>query len=270
MTIDSSEALKPFLRRHGLLANKSLGQHFLASTPTVDAILDSIGNVAGVLEIGPGPGILTCRLAAEGREVIALELDRRMIPLLGESAPSAKVVEGDALTANLGELLSQLPEPRAIVSNMPYYITGPLTERVSAVRDQISVAVLMMQREVAHRFAAKPGHRDRGAVSVLLQSQFEFEKVVDVAPTAFLPPPKVWSTVLRLVPRLDPFGPDEERLVRLAFAQPRKTLANNLTTGLKVPRESIEDLLEALGLSPTIRSQFLDEAQWRTLARKLA
>ena len=268
MNLSDPGTLRAFLARHGLTARKGLGQHFLCSTSAVSAIVAAVGDARGVLEIGPGPGVLTSALS-EIAEVIALEVDDRMIEALGESAPKAKVLKQDALEANLPELLAELPEPRAIVSNLPYYITGPLLTVIASARRGFDVAVLMMQKEVGQRVLAEPGNRDRGSLSVFLQSQFAILRVANVPAGAFIPPPKVDSVVLQLVPLDAPNEPRLYELIRLGFTQPRKTLANNLATGLGVDREKVVGVLADGGMLGNVRPHELTLEQWRGIALAL-
>jgi 16S rRNA (adenine1518-N6/adenine1519-N6)-dimethyltransferase len=262
--------LRRFLTRHGISADKSLGQHFLCSDSVVEAMVERVADLGGILEIGPGPGILTTHLAAWDRRLIALEVDGRMISALKESAPYADVRHADALQTDFSELLRELPEPRGIVGNLPYYITGPLVDRVAEARASFSIAVLMMQKEVADRIAAPPLDAARGSLSVYLQALFEIEVVVQVPQTAFEPPPKVKSTVLEFRPRLGfEIADSVFRLVRLGFAQPRKTLANNLASGLKIDRAKVSETLEAVGLRPDARPHMLTLAEWVWVAQLL-
>ncbi len=265
MRLDDPAVLRAFLKRHGLRPDKGLGQHFLVSAPTVDAIVGAASSCKGVLEIGPGPGVLTGPLSEAAERMVAVELDATMPLLLTESAPRAEVVKEDALNADLRALLDGLPAPRAVVSNLPYYITGPLLGRIADVRDRFDVAVLMMQKEVADRILAKPGKRERGALSVAIQSQFTVTRLVHVPSAAFLPPPKVDSAVLVFRPRLDGLSDEVLKLVRLGFAQPRKTLTNNLVAGLRLSREEAVARVEAAGLLETARPAELTESDWAKL-----
>lgn len=258
MNLARPEDLRAFLDRHGLSPKKGLGQHFLCSERVVRAIAEAAGN-RSVLEIGPGPGILTQALSAD-RPVLALELDERMRVPLGESAPTAEVVFGDALTTDLRELLQRLNKPRAVVSNLPYYITGPLLERIAEVSDLWEVAVLMMQREVAKRILAPVGDSERGAVSVRMQAEFAIRRVADAPAGAFLPPPKVDSTVLAFEPSGPRMASELVALVRAGFTQPRKTLMNNLGSA-GYDRE----LVVAAGLERNIRPHQLSLASWHRL-----
>ena len=256
--------LRALLERHGLSPTKRWGQHFLISERVVNAILAAVPEeVQGILEVGPGPGVLTSGLAARGM-VTAIEIDEIAVSALTESAPNARVVQADALKSDLGLLLSELPAPRMIVSNMPYNITGPLLTAFTKVRSQASGMILMMQKEVAQRILAQPGNRDIGSLSVMLQSRFEIEKVIDAPGSAFYPPPKVDSWVLALTRKetgwTAEFDQFHEGMVRQGFAHPRKTLANNLRSFGFDPAE--------MGWSPTIRPHQIEIADWESLARR--
>ena len=263
--------LKKFLARHGLEADKSLGQHFLISESAVEAIVDAAASYSTVLEIGPGPGVITSPLSLRVESYVALEVDRSVASALKESAPSANVRFEDALQVDLAEILRLLPQPRAIVSNLPYYITGPLLAKIAEARAEISRAVLMMQREVGTRILSRPGGSARGALSVMLQRQFSIERLIDVPAKAFYPPPKVDSVVLVLTPRISDESQEFERwldrLVHFGFVQRRKTLVNNFTGRLRVDRITAEGWIETAGLTEMARAQELTEEQWVALAR---
>lgn len=235
----------------------------------VEAIVKSLVDLPGLLEIGPGPGVLTSPLSELSQGYIAFELDSRMIGVLKESAPKADVRQADALQVDLLAALNELPSPRGVVSNLPYYITGPLLNHIASAKEGFSRAVLMMQKEVGMRITAKPESRERGSFSVYLQSQFEITVICEVPPDSFLPPPKVDSMVLQFVPKpgVPPQSEDSPffRMVRMGFAQPRKTLANNLVAGFHLSRDEVEDALEQVGLTLSIRPHFLTEQQWRLL-----
>ncbi len=276
MTFASREALAAFLGRHKLIAEKALGQHFLADPAVVAAMVGALADarpelgpaIRSVLEIGPGPGILTGPLLDRFGAVSYLEIDERMKAPLADSAPTALAHFGDAMQADLAALLAPLETPRALASNLPYYITAPLVERFTAQRDAIARLVLMMQKEVGDRIAAPPGKGERGSLSVSLQRLFTITKIADVPPESFLPPPKVRSVVLLLVPRRDVAAdPAFERLVRAGFAQPRKTLANNLAALFGDPggKERGTDALERADIPPNHRPHQLDEPAWLRL-----
>jgi 16S rRNA (adenine1518-N6/adenine1519-N6)-dimethyltransferase len=266
----NSGTLKAFLKKHGIATSKGLGQHFLCSQAAVEAIVAEFSAVQGVCEIGPGPGVLTSPLSIQCGQVIALEVDTTMLGALKDSSPKADVRVIDALEADLCEILSELPEPRGIVSNLPYYITGPLINRIADARGNFSIAVLMMQREVANRILSKPGNRERGSLSVYLQTIFDMSLVVHVPAKDFMPPPKVDSTVLRFIPKS--FDVDAEfaafyfKTVRMGFAQPRKTLANNLIAGFHIEREQAADIVERADLEEKVRPHDMTQAEWLKVA----
>lgn len=270
MTLTDPAVLRRLLERHGLQPQKRWGQHFLISSRVVDAIVDRLGGYAGLLEVGPGPGVLTCRLAETADKLIAVEVDAIAVSALGETAPRAEVVHGDALAIDLGELLSRLPPPTALVSNMPYNITGPLLTAFAEARAGFTRAVLMMQREVGSRILARCGSSEFGSLSVYLQSQFAIEKVVDAPPGCFFPPPKVESVVLQLTPRVEGPPSEPERrffaLVRAGFRQPRKTLVNNLTGFRGLVREDAEALVVRHGLDPRVRPHQVPVETWQAMA----
>ena len=270
MRLDDPAVLSPFLRRHGLVAAKSFGQHFLCSKTVVDAILRRLDGYQSALEIGPGPGILTSPLCEMLTSVIAFEVDERMLPLLAESSPAVDLRKEDALKADLRSAICSLDEPRAIVSNLPYYITGPLIGRIIDCRDLIGKAVLMMQREVAEKILAPVGDSMRGSLSVHMQALFEIDKVVVAPPGAFMPPPKVTSIVLELRPRIGTTHPDGFfEFVKLGFVQPRKTLSNNLRSVIKIERDNLEKIFEQIGLDDWARPHALSLEMWLLLYEHL-
>lgn len=270
VNLTDREELLSLLHRVGLRPTKALGQHFLVSEVVVDAILEAVGSPAGVLEIGPGPGVLTSRLAESLPAVTAVEIDPIAISALALSAPKARVIKGDCLEVDLSSLLQELPEPRVLVSNMPYNITGPLLERITDIRDQFAHAVLMMQAEVGQKIMARPGNRAAGALTIAMQTYFEIAKVRDVGPPAFYPPPEVHSIVIKLTPRETELGEDIVpflKFVRHGFHSPRKTLANNL--GGIVDRVRLADYTAAQGWTPTIRPHEIGRDDWIALWRAL-
>ncbi|CAN5571569.1 16S rRNA (adenine(1518)-N(6)/adenine(1519)-N(6))-dimethyltransferaseRsmA [soil metagenome] len=270
MNLVDPGTLKALLSRHSLSASKGLGQHFLISSTVVNRIVGSFDDCRGILEIGPGPGVLTGPLSEHADRMIALEIDGRMPALLAESAPKAEIRNVDALESPLGPILEELPEPRGLVSNLPYYITGPLLTRIAENRRHFSKAVLMMQKEVGLRVLAEPKSSTRGSLSVFLQSQFTIRKVIVAPAGAFLPPPKVDSLVLEFIPH-QWLPQDIERIffkiVRVGFTQPRKTLINNFQ-GLGLTREASQSLVINSGLGELARPQEITNDQWLNVARQ--
>jgi 16S rRNA (adenine1518-N6/adenine1519-N6)-dimethyltransferase len=268
--IEALPPLRQTIATHGLGARRRLGQHFLLDLNLTRRIARAAAPLSGgtVVEVGPGPGGLTRSLLLEGAtRVVAIEVDPRAVAALSElqavSAGRLDVVEGDALEIDLAELG---PAPRRIVANLPYNISTALLVRWLHAADDIADMVLMFQKEVVERLTAAPRTKDYGRLSVLAQHVCTVERLFDVAPSAFVPPPKVTSTVARLRPRpagdrLADLAP-LERATAAAFGQRRKMLRGALS-GLVADPAS---LLEGLGLSATARAEELTVADFVRLA----
>ncbi len=239
----------------------------MASTKVVEAIVAHAEGAAGILEVGPGPGVLTRPLTAIAQRVVTIELDTAILPVLTELAPLAQIIQADALKVDLTQIFESLPTPRVLVSNMPYNITGPLLTLFAEHRSLYVRSILMMQREVAERILSPAGKRERGSLSVYLEAQFKIEKVCSVPPGAFLPPPKVDSVVLIFTPL--PLRPIEARLFPIArkgFTQPRKTLANNLLGYHGWDKEDVMQHLATCELEGNVRPHQLLLSEWEKLA----
>lgn len=223
----------------GSVRKPKLGQNFLVDDQARHRIADALGNVSSrtVIEIGPGHGAITDILASRAKRLVAVELDCALAPELRfrfREQPHVEIVEADVLTVNL----AQFAEPEGtvdVVGNLPYYITSDILLHLfsSAVAGKLGRAVLMMQREVGERVAAAPGVKDYGLLSATTQMYAEVEHLFTLPPSAFSPPPDVFSSVVRLHfrPRFAELGVDAkgfDRFLKQAFAQKRKTLKNNL------------------------------------------
>ncbi|HUH61726.1 MAG TPA: 16S rRNA (adenine(1518)-N(6)/adenine(1519)-N(6))-dimethyltransferase RsmA [Terracidiphilus sp.] len=235
-------------------AKPKLGQNFLRDAQAAQRIVAALGEVANrtVIEIGPGRGAITGALAARAGRVLAIELDRELAAGLRERFPAGKVtvVEQDVLTFDFAGAAAAAGEGLAVVGNLPYGITSPILLKLCAGHAALDRAVLMVQREVADRVVAVPGSRDYGILSVTVQLLGPVERLFTLPPAAFSPPPEVHSTVFRwrIAPRFTELGVEEAsflRLVRQAFAQKRKTLANNLRAAGYAPAEIVEALQSA-------------------------
>lgn len=272
--IDDLDPLREVIRRHALSAKKSLGQNFLLDlnlTTRIARAAEPLESVT-VVEIGPGPGGLTRALLALGaRRVIAIERDERALAALSEIAERypgrLDIVAGDALAADIPALLG--PERARIVANLPYNIaTALLVNWLTAEPwpPWYDMLVLMFQREVAERIVAKPGGKSYGRLAVLAGWRTEAKILFDVAPSAFVPPPKVTSSVVRLTPRSQPLACDAKALQRMteaAFGQRRKMLRQSLKSLGVDPLP----LLEAAGLDPTARAEEISVEGFVDLAR---
>ena len=216
-----------------------LGQNFLVDDRARHAIVDALGDVSQktVIEIGPGRGAITEILAPRCGQLIALELDRELAPALTDrfaDQPRVKIIEIDVLKTDLASLIP-LGQPADVIGNLPYYITSEILLKLFAAGSAglLSRAVVMMQREVADRVSASPGVRDYGLLSATAQMNAEVEHLFTLPPSAFSPPPEVYSSVLRMhfAPRFTELGVDPfefDRFLKQSFAQKRKTLENNL------------------------------------------
>jgi 16S rRNA (adenine1518-N6/adenine1519-N6)-dimethyltransferase len=265
-----------------------LGQHFLRDQSAVARIVEALGDVSHstVLEIGPGPGTLTGLLAKRAGRLIAIELDRVMAAQLSMAyalVPTVEVIQADILTIDFNTLfaprpgtmrpgIQRAPERVHVVGNLPYYITSDILLHLFAFEQHFDRAVIMVQREVADRLVAKPGWSEYGLLSATAQLYARVEKLFDLPPAAFNPPPKVHSAVIRLTmePKTRELGVSAPEIIaffKLAFAQKRKTLWNNLKA-----RYSDAELKAALGetkIQPNVRAEALSIEKMAALTRAL-
>jgi len=246
-------------RRH------ALGQHFLRDANILNRIAAAVQVVPGetVLEIGAGKGPLTAALAASGARVVAVEMDPPLaVELAKKEIPGLTIVEGDILDLDWPALMKEHGAPAgpfAVAGNLPYSISSPILFRVVDLKDVISRAVFLVQREMAERIIAGPGSKDYAPLGILLQIHFEAKILFRLHPGSFIPPPKVESAVLALIKREHPLVDlkDEagfRKFLFAAFAQRRKTLSNNLAAA-GYANESIAATVSSLGLDPRIRAE---------------
>ncbi|MEA2984507.1 MAG: rRNA (adenine1518-N6/adenine1519-N6)-dimethyltransferase [Alphaproteobacteria bacterium] len=272
--IDTLPPLREVIRRHGLGAKKSLGQNFLLDLNLTSRIARAAGPLENitVVEVGPGPGGLTRALLAQGaRRVIAIERDERALAALAEVAAHypgrLEVIAGDALGFEPAPELSG--QPARVVANLPYNIATPLLIRWLSAEPWppwYDSLVLMFQREVAERIVAQPGSKTYGRLSVLTAWRAESRILFDIAPSAFVPPPKVTSSLVQLVPRRAPLACDRrilERVTEAAFGQRRKMLRQSLRSLGADPAA----LLAEAGIEATERAEQIPVAGFVALAR---
>jgi len=268
--------LREVIARHGLGARHRLGQHFLLDLNLTAKIARAAGDLSRgtTIEIGPGPGGLTRALLDAGAQhVLAVELDPRCLPALAEIGAAypdrLTVIEGDALKLDPAAEAEarHLPAPRRIVANLPYNVATPLLLGWLARIERYESLTLMFQKEVAERLAALPRTKSYGRLAIAAQWRCHVERMFTLPPRAFVPPPKVESTVVRLVPRPAPLAPADpailERVTAAAFGQRRKMLRQSLRSlGLDA-----EALCRAAGVAPTARAEELSVEQFAALAR---
>ncbi len=265
-----------------------LGQHFLASDAAARRIVEAVGDISQstVLEIGPGKGAITDLLARKARRLIAVELDRVLSAQLRmrfSLYPNVEIIEGDILTIELDTVfglkpgmlhtgLNFTPEPARVVGNLPYYITSDILLRLLEYHRYFSSIVIMVQKEVADRLAATPGGRDYGLLSATTQLYGRVEQLFTLPASAFAPPPKVQSSVVRITirPQLEALRVPEAEFIaflKLCFGQKRKTLWNNLKT--RYDEDGLKAALAKSGVKPSIRAEALPLERMAALFRGL-
>jgi 16S rRNA (adenine1518-N6/adenine1519-N6)-dimethyltransferase len=272
----------------GTVKKPRLGQNFLADAGAAEKIVDALGDVSEsvVVEIGPGKGALTQALARRAKRLIAVELDRMMSAELRfkyRLQPQVEIIEADVLKLDFRTVLNRTigplndlrplkPSPARVVGNLPYYITSDILLRLFEFHDQFDVIVIMVQREVADRIAAAPGSRDYGLLSATAQLYAKVEKLFTLPPEAFLPPPKVHSTVLRLTiaPRFAELQIKPVEFIgflKTAFAMKRKTLLNNLKKDYS--EDLVRSTLKETGIRSDIRAEALPLERSAEIFRRL-
>lgn len=281
MDLTDIQQVKALLGRHGFRFSKSMGQNFLIEDWVPHDIADSAGldQHCGVLEIGPGIGPLTAQLALRAGKVVAVELDRDLLPILSETMsghPNVEIIPGDVMKLDLSAVVADKFNglTAKVCANLPYNITTPVITRLLEAGCFQSITV-MIQREVARRICAAPGSPDCGAFSLFCQYHAECEFLFEVPPECFLPPPKVTSAVVRLTPRsVPPVDADPGVLfsvIHAAFAQRRKTLLNALSAayGARFSKEELRQFILDSGLSESVRGERLSLADFASLAKFL-
>lgn len=273
--------IKALCRKYNFSLSKGLGQNFIVNPGVCPKIAEAAGidSGFGVLEIGPGFGVLTQELARRAGKVVAVEIDKRLPPLLAETLAgfdNVAVVEGDVMQLDLAPLLrAHFPGMRvAVCANLPYYITSPILMRLLEQRLPVEQITVMVQKEAAERLTAAPGSRLAGAITYAVHYYAAPRMLFTVQPGSFFPPPKVTSAVIQLRPHETPpvFVRSEDalfRTIRAAFSQRRKTAANAVSAGLGVPKEAVLAALRAAGLSPAARPEQLTLHDYAALSDAL-
>ncbi len=268
------------LNKYHFVFQKKFGQNFLIDTHVLDKIIKAaeVTKEDLVLEIGPGIGTLTQYLCEAAREVIAVEIDKALIPILEDTLSSydnVTVLNEDILKVDINKLVQEKNngKPIKIVANLPYYITTPIIMGLFEAHVPVENITVMVQKEVAERMQAAPGGKDYGALSLAVQYYAKPYIAANVPPHCFMPRPGVGSAVIRLSLHKDhPVKVKDERLlfriIRESFNQRRKTLVNGLNNGteVKLPKETIAEAISQLGVSPTIRGEALTLEQFAKLS----
>ena len=269
--LTSPSVIREVMERHGVTFTKALGQNFLINPSVCPrmARLGGAGPGVGVLEIGPGAGVLTAQLAQMADRVVAVELDGRLLPVLAETLAeyeNIKVIHGDALKLDLGRLLREEfgAMPVVVCANLPYYITSPLVMALLEQRLPVESITVMVQKEAAQRICAGPGTRQASALGVAVAYYSAPKLLFSVSRGSFLPAPEVDSAVIRLDIRKTPpvEAADEARffaVVRGAFQQRRKTVLNSLSAALDIPKEALGPVLAAAGVPQNAEALSLED-----------
>lgn len=281
MELTDINYIKRLLGRHGFTFSKALGQNFLID-PTVCpkmAEMCGAGENDGVIEIGPGVGVLTVELAKRAKKTVSIELDTRLIPVLGETLTdfkNAMVINADVLKTDLHKLISEeFAGMRVFVcANLPYYITSPVIMYLLESRLPVESITVMVQKEAAERLCAPVGSRNAGAITASVNYYAETERLFGVNRASFMPAPNVDSEVIKLTVRDQPPVTVKNEgfffeVIKAAFSQRRKTAANGLSSMLGLPKSEINKALEQNGLSPTVRAEALSLGELSSLSDKL-
>lgn len=282
MERNDKAAIEALLKRHGFHFSKSMGQNFLIDPAIPYEIAESsrANEQNGVLEIGPGIGVLTRELAKRAAKVVSIEVDERLPPLLAETMAGVdnfKLVLQDVLKVDLKALIAQeFPGmPVAVCANLPYYITSPIVMKLLSDRLPIESLTVMVQKEAADRLAAAPGTRASSAISCAVSYYATSKMMFTAAPGSFYPAPKVTSAVVRMEIRPTPAVQVEDEegyfaLVRAAFGQRRKTAANAIASGLGMPKDAVTAAIEAAGFDARIRPEALTLEDFAKIQSALA
>lgn len=273
--------IKNILSRHGFTFSKAMGQNFLINPSVCPRMAQLCGanKEKGVLEIGPGIGVLTNELCKVAKKVVAVELDTRLLPVLSETLAehdNVKVINNDVMKLDLNTLIKEEFGDMEVVvcANLPYYITSPVIMKLLEDKIGISALTVMVQKEAADRLCAKVGSRESGAVTVAVNYYSEAEKLFLVSRGSFMPAPNVDSAVIKLnvakEPRIKVY--DEKlffKMIKSAFAQRRKTISNSVTSGLGISKESFKSACETAGVSPSARAEALRLDELGTLCNAI-
>ena len=270
--------IKAILSSHKFKFSHSLGQNFIVN-PDICPKMADLGGVSkdiGVLEIGPGIGVLTRELATKAKKVVAIELDKKLLPILGETLSefsNVKIINGDILKLNLAEIIKEEFYNMEVIvcANLPYYITSPVIMRLIEEKLPINSITVMVQKEVATRICAGAGHKETSAFTIFINYYCDTEFLFDVKKENFIPSPKVDSAVIKLniKKNSDLQIKDENtffKVVKAAFLQRRKTVLNSLYSGLDISKEKLSQILKEAQIEPNSRAENLSMKQFSNLS----
>lgn len=271
--------IKELLSKHGFTFSKSLGQNFLINPSVCPRMAELSGaGGAGVIEIGPGIGVLTNELCKISEKVVAVELDKRLLPVLDETLSeydNVKIINADVMELDLNKLIAEEFSGMDVVvcANLPYYITSPIIMKLLEDKLPLKAITVMVQKEAAQRICADVGSRMSGAVTVSVNYYAKPKMLFSVSAGSFMPAPKVDSAVIRLdVLSEPPVKTDEKKffeVVRAAFSQRRKVISNSLSSGLSISKDRTLEVLEAANVPSNARAEKLSLENFADIAKKL-
>lgn len=273
--------IKSILSRHGFTFSKSLGQNFLINPSVCPRMAAECGAGAGVgvIEIGPGIGVLTCELARLADKVVSVELDKRLIPVLDETLAefdNVKIINDDALKVDFHKLIEDEFKGMSvcICANLPYYITSPVIMHLLELKLPIQAITVMVQKEAAQRICAVPGTRQSSALTVAVNYYARAQMLFNVSSGSFMPAPKVDSAVIRLnINKTTPVYVTDEgllfKIIKAAFGQRRKTLSNSLSAGLNIEKAKLNTLLKSSGIPANYRAEQLTLQDFASLCNEM-
>ena len=286
MKLYAPSTIQAIKERHNFQLSKSLGQNFITDKSVIERIVEGsdVTEEDLVIEIGPGIGVLTAEAAETAAKVVAIEIDKKLIPILGETLAeydNIRVINQDILKTDINEIIREERESGSftggvkIMGNLPYYITTPIIMGILEKGVGADSITIMMQKEVADRIKSSPGGKIYGAISVAVQYYCEVEQVASVPKEVFVPRPKVDSAVLKLTIRKErPVDLIDERsffaCIKAGFGQRRKTLLNSLTGVNGLGKEDIKEVLENAGVDAARRAETLDITEFAAIANGVA
>lgn len=279
--LSDASVVKDLLSRHGFKFSKALGQNFLINPTVCPRMAEVCGadENTGVIEVGPGFGVLTAELAKKAKKVVSIELDERLLPVLDETLAefdNVKIINADVLKVDLRKIIEEEfgGMKVAVCANLPYYITSPVIMHLLESRLPIENLTVMVQKEAAQRLCAPVGSREAGAVTVAVDYYSDAKKAFDVSAGSFMPAPKVDSSVIKLDIRKQPpiELKDEKlffRMVKAVFAQRRKTAANSISAGMSLPKDTVYAAIAQAGYAETVRAESFNMEELAALANSI-
>jgi 16S rRNA (adenine1518-N6/adenine1519-N6)-dimethyltransferase len=281
LNLTDSATVKTILTKHGFSFSKNLGQNFIINSDICPEMAESCGadSESGVLEIGPGIGVLTKELCLRAKKVVSIELDKRLLPILDETVgefDNLKIINGDVMKTDLKKVLEEEfgTMPVYVCANLPYYITSPVIMMLLESNPGIKAITVMVQKEWADRIISPVGSRDAGAVTVAVNYYSEARKLFGVSRNSFMPAPKVDSAVIRMdIREKPPVEVEDEKLffalVKAAFGQRRKTALNSLSSGLGISKDTVAHALTQCGFDTNVRAETMTMEEFANISNLL-